>query len=404
MGTKLLGGTLLLTGTAMGGGLLALPIATAQIGFLNATGVMIACWLLMTTSALLTLEVSFGLPLNTNIISITQLFLNRASTGLAWISYLFLFYSLVAAYIAGGADFIKNLLQLYFSSAYLQPIAAILFTTLLGSIVYLGMYWVDYLNRGLMFVKLSLYALLVALIAPHINSTNLLEGSNQHLLQGFGVLITSFSYSNIIPSLRDYFKDDIASLRKAILIGSSIPLVCYIIWNASVMGVIAIGGKEGLIHISHSSYPTSSLINQLNAIIQSPSLFLFSHSFTCVCVLTTFLTCSLGLSDFLADGLKLTKKTSIIHDIIIYSATFLPPLCIAILAPSIFIKALDYAGTYCLILFILLPVMAAWKRYHLLRPSAALDHPIAQRKWILVVLGSIAIMGIVYNLYRLFLC
>lgn len=196
--TKLLGGTLLLTGTAMGGGLLALPIATAQAGFLNATAIMIACWFLMTSSALLTLEVSLGTPLNTNIISMTQRFLNRSSTALAWICYLFLFYSLVAAYIAGGADFVKNLLPTDWSITQRQPIAAILFTSLLGIIVYQGMRWVDYLNRGLMILKLALYALLVALIAPHIQPAHLLEGNTRYLLQGCGVLITSFSYSNII--------------------------------------------------------------------------------------------------------------------------------------------------------------------------------------------------------------
>lgn len=168
------------------------------------------------------------------------------------------------------------------------------------------------------------------------------------------------------------------------------------------MGVIALGGKNGLIQISQSNYPTSSLLNQLNMLIHSPSLLIFSHSFACVCVLTTFLTCSLGLSDFLADGFKLVKKASIHQDIIIYGATFLPPLLIAILLPSIFIKALDYAGIYCLVLFILLPVMAAWQKYHVMKRVTSQHYTLAQHKWVLASLGSIAISGIVYSLYRLF--
>jgi tyrosine-specific transport protein len=36
MDSKLFGGILLILGTAIGGGMLALPIATTEIGFLNA--------------------------------------------------------------------------------------------------------------------------------------------------------------------------------------------------------------------------------------------------------------------------------------------------------------------------------------------------------------------------------
>jgi tyrosine-specific transport protein len=396
--TKLLGGTLLLTGTAMGGGLLALPLATAEAGFLNASFLMFFCWGLMTISALLTLEVSLWLPPQANIISMTAALLKPGVTYIAWVSYLLLLYSITAAYIAGGSDFISHTAQDYLPLNSLHPIAAIGFTAILGSIVYQGIHWIDYLNRGFMIAKLILYSGLVLLVLPHNIASQWYEGEFRTTFRGFSVVITAFAYANMIPSLRSYFGEDIANLRKAILIGSTIPLVCYLLWNMSVMGVIPLSGNPGLIQLSQFTSPASALIHTLNQKLNHRLFYWLSHSFAYLCVFTTFLTCSFGLSDFLADGFRLTKRTSLKNDVMIYGATFVPPLLIALLSPGLFIKALHYAGIYCLILFVLIPVLLAWRgRYHLNYNDY---YRVPGGKGLLVGLGTTAILGIIYNLYR----
>ena len=52
----LIGGTLLITGTAVGVGMLALPVATGPGGFLPAVTIYIICWLFMLCTGLLLLE------------------------------------------------------------------------------------------------------------------------------------------------------------------------------------------------------------------------------------------------------------------------------------------------------------------------------------------------------------
>src|SRR5205085_4149874 len=108
------------------------------------------------------------------------------------------------------------------------------------SVVYLGIRSVDYVNRGLMFVKFGAYFLLVLLLAPMVSHMKLLDGSISHITSATAitVTITSFGYGTIVPSLRIYFGSDISGLKKAILIGSLIPLLCYIAWDAVIMGII----------------------------------------------------------------------------------------------------------------------------------------------------------------------
>lgn len=398
LNTKLLGGALLLTGTAIGGGLLALPIVTAEAGFINASFLMIFCWLLMTLSAFLTLEISLKFPYNANIISMTQKSLGRPYTIVAWVSYLLLFYFVLAAYIAAGSDFLHHVIQPYSNMYIPKPLLGMLFILSLGSIVYQGLAWVDYCNRFLMLAKLGLYSALVITIFPHIElNTLLLRTEHPYLIRGLGVLVTSFSFTNIIPSLRSYFKEDISSLRKSIVIGSTIPLICYIFWNASVTGLIPRHGPQGLLKLKYAS----QLIQQINILLNTRIVLLLSHSFTYVCILTTFLTCSLGLSDFLADGFSLAKQTSKKSDSVIYSATFLPPFLIAAFIPGIFITALDYAGIFCLILFIILPVLMAWKQKNINSNSSNFKYSsFLYRKELLAGLMIIAIAGIFLQLYQ----
>lgn len=356
--SKLIGGTLLIVGTSIGGGMLALPVSTAEVGFGNSLLFLIFCWLVMTAGALLVLEVNLRLPPGSNMVSMAKSTLGLPGQIIAWITYLFLLYTLLAAYISGGSDVFNALLEKV--NIHLPAwIASIIFTSMFSLIVYNGIRSVDYVNRGLMFGKLGVYLLLVAIISPHVNSSSLTGGNAQAFSGMLMILITSFGFASIVPSLRDYFDGDIQSLRKVILFGSLIPLVCYIVWDAVIMGVIARDGSNGLIALMNSEHATSGLTEALNQSIHSQWIGGFFGFFTSICMVTAFLGVSLGLFDFLADGLKLKKSGKQGKSTL--ALTFLPPLAVVLINPGIYLHALSYAGVCCVILLLLLPAIMSWK-------------------------------------------
>jgi tyrosine-specific transport protein len=356
--TKFIGGILLIVGTAIGGGMLALPIATAETGFINSILLMFICWFVMTTSAFLVLEVNLWLPANTNIISMARILLGKWGETIAWISYLLLFYSVLAAYMAGGGDFLTGLLT---SLGLNIPnwLAILSFTGILSYVVYRGIHYVDYVNRGLMFSKFSIYLLLVLFLIPFISIDKLKAGNIVYLTSGATVMITSFTFANIIPSLRTYFHGDVVKLRKVIFIGSLIPLICYFFWDLTIMGILPREGKHGLIDMLHSRHSTSEFVSQLSYVLNNDLITLLARIFTSICLATSFLASMLSLSDFLADGLRTAKRGK--GNILVYTATLLPPLTIVLCYPGAFIGALSYAGSYCAILFIILPTLMAWR-------------------------------------------
>lgn len=357
MHSRFVGGVLLIVGTSIGGGMLALPVANAATGFWQSSIFLILCWAFMTVGAFFILEANLYLPKGKHMVSMAAATLGNYGLLAAWISYLFLLYTLLSAYISGGADVLNSLL--FKIGLHLNEWqASTLFTLIFGFIVYGGIHSVDVANRILMFGKLAVYFLLVVLIAPHVELQHFQHGEMRYMVGSIMILITSFGFAIIVPNLRDYFNDDIKTLKKVIFIGSLIPLLCYIIWDAIIMGALPSGGSIGLESLMNNPHTTSALASLLSDKIQSPWISAFFNFFTSICMLTAFLGVSLCLYSFLADGLKLRETGT--HGVGLFFLTFIPPLLLVLYYPGAYIHALSYAGIFCIILLLLLPALMCY--------------------------------------------
>lgn len=363
MNLKLLGGIMLIVGTSIGGAMLALPIATAQGGFLAALFLFFLSWASMTLGSFLVLEANLWLGANSNIISMAKHTLGIPGKLVAWVTYLLLLYSLLSAYISSGADVLNDLMKLIHHNLPIS-LAALIFLLVFGSVVFSGIRTTDYVNRLLMFIKLGTFIFLLLLISPHINYKELNTYSFHHIIPATTVIITSFGFATIVPSLRTYFNSDILLLKKALLIGSLIPLLCYIAWIAVILGNLPMDGQYGLLAMLTSAEPTSSLVKAIEFEINNTWVGSAAHIFTSICVATSFLGVSLSLADFLADGIGLQKVGT--QKFVLFLLTYVPPFLIAVAYPRAFLTCLSYAGTLCVILLMLLPAFMVWRgRYKL---------------------------------------
>lgn len=357
MRSRFIGGILLIVGTSIGGGMLALPVANAATGFWQSSLFLLLCWLLMTLGAFFILEVNLYLPAGKNMVSMAAATLGTPGLLAAWLSYLFLLYTLLSAYISGGADVVGGLLQqlnIYTGTWQLTT----LFTLAFGLIVYGGIHQVDLLNRGLMFAKLAIYFMLVVLIAPSIHMDSFQGGNARYITGSVMILITSFGFAIIVPNLREYFNDDIKKLKKVVFIGSLIPLLCYLAWDAVIIGSLPSNGTHGLIALMQDPHTTSSLASMLSKTIHSPLINYLFNFFTSICMLTAFLGVSLCLISFLGDGLNMNQHG--MQGLGLFLLTFLPPLLIVLYYPGAYIHALSYAGFFCVILLLLLPALMSY--------------------------------------------
>lgn len=357
MRSRFVGGILLIVGTSIGAGMLALPVANAAAGFWASSFFLLLCWSFMTFGAFFILEVNLYLPRGRHMVSMANATLGIPGLVVTWLSYLCLLYTLLSAYISGGADVLGGLLA-HVNIRAPSGLLVIVFTCVFGWVVYQGIRHVDLLNRGLMFAKLAVYGVLVLLISPQINWHYLQEGEAPKIVGSLMLLMTSFGFAIIVPNLREYFDDDIPTLKKVIWMGSLIPLFCYIAWDAVIIGTLPAQGSEGLIALMQSDHTTSRLALILANTLDNQLVSSLFNFFTSVCMLTAFLGVSLCLLSFLGDGLDMVQRGK--QGAMLVLLTFLPPLLIVLYYPGVYIHALSYAGFLCVILLLFLPALMSY--------------------------------------------
>ncbi|GGY34721.1 tyrosine transporter TyrP [Bacterioplanes sanyensis] len=342
---RVFGSALIIAGTTIGAGMLALPLASAGLGIVNASLLLIVMWALMAYTALLMLELHQHADADATLNRLAHQFLGRHGQWLASAAILFLLYSLCAAYISGGGGQMQHSLQQYWPQTP-SGSGIVLFTLLVAVVVILGTRQVDIINRGLFTLKIVALVTSLVLITPHISAGHLVDMPLQQglLLAAIPVVFTSFGFHSSIPSIVRYLDLDIASVRRALLWGSSLPLLVYLLWQLASFG--SLGADE-----LQRSGSLPDFMQAIRDVIAQPMVASGVSWFADLALATSFLGVSLGLFDFLADTFNANNKRG--GRIGVGLITFIPPLLFALYYPEGFIAALGYAA-------IALAVLALW--------------------------------------------
>ncbi|HHI5048935.1 TPA: aromatic amino acid transport family protein [Vibrio parahaemolyticus] len=356
--SKVFGSTLIIAGTTIGAGMLALPLASAGIGFTTSLIIMLSLWALMAFTALLMLELHQYAESSATLHTLAKQILGQKGKWVASFAMLFLFYSLCAAYIAGGGAQFGDRLSQWFELDISGPTATVtvtvIFTLIVTLVVTIGTGTVDKVNRVLFALKLVAMVAVLSFLAPNVTESYLLSMPIEQglIVAAIPVIFTSFGFHGSIPAIVNYLDGDTSSLRKAVIVGSTIPLVIYIFWQIVTLGVVS---QDALIE----NGGLSALIGQLSQTVHKSNLSSIVGVFADLALLTSFLGVSLGLFEFLGDTIK--GKSEKPNRLLAAVITFTPPLGFALFYPQGFIMALGYAAIALAILAIFLPLVMVIK-------------------------------------------
>jgi amino acid permease len=365
---------LVLIGTSIGGGMLAMPLASSMITFPTAMILLFCAWWVMSLTGLFMLEVILKMPHEkTHFSSMAKVTTGRPGQFIAWASTLCLYYTLLSAYTAGNSSLIQiGLLQLFgwhVSSVW----CAIAFIFLIGLIVYNSMRGVDLWVRGLMTIKgVALLIMLIGLL-PYIHPHHLwphptfglsvvTDHNSWHqlrvLLLATPVFLVGFGYHIVLPSFVNYIGPEPKRLKRIIWIGTTVSLIIYIIWLSVSYGIIPLRGPEGLIALHRGGDHVSTFMLQFEHVLHASWLRWAITIFSDIAMTTSCLGVALGFFDFLADGFKRTASVS--GKLQTLCITLLPSLIVALVWPHFFLLGLSLAGLFLVILEVLLPVWMWW--------------------------------------------
>ncbi len=344
------GGTLLIAATTIGVGMLGLPIATGPGGFLPASSVYVLVWFFMLCTGLLLLEVCIWMPNDANFITMTHRLLGPVGKGVCWALYLFLFIAAMVAHVSGGGGTLSDLT----GGSLPHWASMIVYVLIFSPIIYFGTQTVDRANLILMVGVLGSYLLFVLTSATHVDTTLLKFADWSKALPALPILFAAFTYQLIIPTLMTYMNRNVKKVRLAIILGSSIPLVVYLVWEALILGIVPVD------HLVEAQGQGHTAVMPLKQFLDNPLIFRIGNWFAFFVLTTSYLALALAFLDFLADGLKIKKIG--VKKVFLCLLIFTPPTLIALAYPGIFLKALGYVGgVSCAILFGLFPPLMAWK-------------------------------------------
>lgn len=384
-------GVLLVAGTSIGGGMLALPVLTSVTGFIPSLCIYFLCWLFMASTGLLFLEITQWMHREANIVSMAQMTLGRSGKVAAWVLYLFLFYSLNIAYIVESGKIVVELANGQITD-WMGPI---IFLILFAPCIAISTALAGKINLVLMTGLILSYAGFVILGIRYIDPQLLISANWLQAPKALPIAFTSFAYQGIIPTLANYLQYDVNKGRKAILIGSFIPFIAYTIWQTLIMGVVPIEGTNGL---QEALQKDLNAVQAMKHFIDNAQIYTIGQFFVFFALVTSFLGVTLGLRDFLADSLNI--KQTIYGKMCLISLIFIPPLSVAITYPHIFLIMLDYAGGIgCALLLGLLPIIMVWYgRYHF---NFKEKQQLFGGKSILIILAVFVISEVIFELLKI---
>ncbi|MEZ8231908.1 amino acid permease [Vibrio splendidus] len=345
----MMGSSLIIAGTALGAGMLAIPMVLAQFGLLYGTLLMVLICFGTTYAALLLLEATIkaggGLGLN----SIARKTLGKQGQLLTNGLLYALLICLLMAYILGAGDLLSKLLS-NFGVELTATTSQVVFTLLAGAVVASGTGVIDKLNRALFFVMLaSLFATMVFL-APSMTQENLMQvTSHDHvdLIKTSAILFTSFGFMVVIPTLVSYNHEATdKQLRNMVIVGSLIPLVCYLCWLFAVVG-----------NLSEEQFRSFKNVSDLMAAFeaQSPWVGNVLSTFTGLALLTSFFGVAMSLFNQNRD--MFNQNTAVT-----YCISFILPLAGSLLAADKFLQVLNYAGIILVFLAVFVPLVMVHKQ------------------------------------------
>ena len=323
---SMIGGMLLIAGSCIGAGMLGLPIVTGISGFFPSIAMFFCGWLFMTSTALLLVEANGWFSRQVNLLSMTEHALGKWGKIVCWVTYLFLFYALLVAYISGIGGLCQTFFKVSFHVQFPSWLGSLIFVLFFGWVIYLGTRKVDLCNRGLMFAKIAFFVLLILVGVTYVQPRLLLRTDSMYAPSALPLLVIAFGFHNMIPSLTAYLKGDLKRVRWTIIGGSLMAFVIYLIWEILVLGIVPLEGANGLVSSLKNDKEASQT---LATILQSPSIQIFAQGLAFFAILTSFLAQGLSLAHFLADGLKVSYKKH--EKISLCALALVPPLILSIM-------------------------------------------------------------------------
>ena len=376
---RVLGSTLLLAGTAIGAGMLGLPLVLAKVGLIPATIILMITWCSVYYSALAsaTLALRSGQAVSIGTLAgllgenkSRKVILERICQG----GMLLMTYALMVAYLSGGASILQNLAG--GESVITTGTALNGFALFLLFVLVLGTHCIASINRLLFYGLIGALSIIIVGIGGHLTGEGL-PHFGDHLDQFstwtllLPILFASFGFQLTIPSVISYLNLDAKAIRKSIFWGSLIPVGVYGLWIFVTLSIIHQSDPAAYSQMTHEGHDVGTFIAEISRVTQWPGLHSLSWIVSILAIITSAIGVGLGIKSFWKEKITTSPVAAKLLGSPRFGALMMGltvvgiPYCISLFLKDAFMQSLAFAGMILVTLALLIPLYLLYKSDYL---------------------------------------
>jgi len=366
-----------LVGCIIGAGILGIPYVVAKAGFITGLIDIALIGIVMTIMHLYLGEVVLRTKGNHQLVGYAEKYLGRAGKNLMWFAMIFVIYGALVAYTIKEGQFLNALFNTYFGG---NPFTySLIFLGLMAFLVYFELNVLEKSEMLMVSILLGVIFLICIFALPYVNINNLNSFNPNYFFMPYGVILFAFLGVVSIPEMKEELTKNKAYLKKAIIIGCSIPLIVYILFAFVVVGVTGINTTDG------------AILGLGNAI--GYEMLVFGTLFGIITMMSSFLILAFSLKEMFEYDYKIDKFSS-------WFLTCSVPLVIFMLGVKSFVRTIGVAGSVSGGLMGILTVLMYIKAKKLGNRNP--EYSIKKNSIISGVLVLLFIFGIIYELLNMF--
>lgn len=351
------GGSMVVSGTAIGAGMLGLPMISAGMWIYWSLILLVVSWFCMYRSSQALLEVNLHFEPGDSFHTLAKNLLGPFWSTLNGFSVAFVLYILVYAYVSGGGSVVQQSLMPALGIAPPRLITSLVFALLLTAIIWWSSLAVDRFSIILMGgMVITLIGSITGML-DHLYLSTLLDskgggGEFIFLWCAVSTYLTSFCFHASVPSLMKYMGNDGKTINLCLRCGTLVALGCYAVWLISADGLIP---REAYKQVIADGGNVGNLMEAAGASLGASIVMRFLEAFSLLAVSTSFLGAGLGLFDYMSDlcnfdDSRLGRTKTLI-------VTFAPPMVCGLIWPDGFLLAIGWAGLASTVWAVIVPAM-----------------------------------------------
>lgn len=349
---KQFGAAFLLAGTAIGSGMISLPMVLAKFGIINTCAIMIFFAALTYLTALIRSDLNLNLHAEATLKEVGKAFDCRWAGIFGNFLLILLHFALMAAYLFG----FSSILCSFFGNTTSQLIVIALSAIGVALGFLFASHFIININK---FLFISMFFIFMVLVIDLFFETPInfipkyAEGIKiNEWTTLVPVIFTSFGFQGSIHSMTKFCNNDREMIKNACLWGSIIPAVVYIVWTVAILLVVANTDAHFFqLMLEGKANDVGALVTVLSKATSSRNVQIIVWIVSALAILTSVLGVGLALIDIFQQEWQGISKHKILG-IVVFA-----PAAVSMLVPNAFIRILNVSGVILALIAIVVPVI-----------------------------------------------